>query len=132
MKLKMRCIRFMNNNVRTTMLDEQMIKQPNKLCKYWEVIKFYSCQLFYLKLSYQRQKLRQNLKIEFFKRPHMEKNHQTKGCMFWNIMKLCSRRLFGLKSSCHAKLRLNFKIRIFQTTLGWKTTKIKIVGLEML
>jgi hypothetical protein len=36
-----------------------------------------------------------------------------------------------LKSPCHAKLCLNFKFWIFQTTSDGKNTKIKVVGLEM-
>jgi hypothetical protein len=39
---------------------------------------------------------------------------------------------FGLKSSCHAKLCLNLKFWNFQTTSDGKTSKIKVVGLEML
>jgi hypothetical protein len=47
------------------------LNNQNKFCKSWEVIKFYSCQPFDLKLSCQRklhQKLKK-LKFEFFKRP---------------------------------------------------------------
>jgi hypothetical protein len=47
-------------------------------------------------------------------------------------MKLCTWQHFGLKSSRQAKFCLNFKIWIFQTTSDGKTTKIKVVGLEML
>jgi hypothetical protein len=47
-------------------------------------------------------------------------------------MKIYSLQHFGLKSSYHAKLCLNFKIWNFQTTSDGKTTKIKVVSLEML
>jgi hypothetical protein len=59
------------------------------------------------------------------------KNHQPKSCRYWRVMRLCHWQCFGLKLSCHAKLCLNFKIWIFQTISDGKTTKIKVVGLEL-
>ena len=48
------------------------------------------------------------------------KNHQHESCRYWRVIKLCSWQCFGLKSSCHAKLCLNFEIWIFQTTSDGK------------
>ena len=36
-------------------------------------------------------------------------NNQNKLCISRKVMKLCNWQLFDLKSSCHAKLCLNFK-----------------------
>jgi hypothetical protein len=107
--------------VRTIMWDEQMTKQPKKLCRSWEVIEFCSWQLFHLKSSCQ-QKICLNLKnlnFEFWKRPR-KKKPQHESCRYWRVMKLCSWQSFDLKSSCNVKLCLNFS-----NYHGWKTHQNK-------
>ena len=95
----------------------EMNKWPNsqnKLCRSWKVIDFCSWQLFHLKSSCQ-QKLCLNLKkfkfkFKFnFENDLERKNHQHESCRYRRVMKLCSWQCFGLKSSCHAKLCLNFE-----------------------
>jgi hypothetical protein len=57
-------------------------------------------------------------KIWILKTTSKGKNHQHESCRYWKVMKLCSWHCFVLKSSCHAKLCLNFS-----NYLGWKNER---------
>jgi hypothetical protein len=60
-------------------------------------------------------------KIWILKTISKEKTTNMKVCRYWRVMKLCSWQCFGLKSSCHAKLCLNFL-----NYIGWKNHQNKI------
>ena len=120
------------NNVTITMLDEQMIKiNFVDLKKLWNFVVGNILILNHLVVQKRRLNLK-ILKFEFLKKNLGWKNFLNKNCRSPKVMKHCSWQLFDLKTSCHAKLRLNFKIWTFQTTSDEKTTKINSVDLEKL